>query len=183
MNLRWNPSFLRFEAEFSTDFQGDLAAVKAANFKTDGPPNWVWYSFKAAALNSLRENRPASGLTINSDAKEQYIALWKVEEANAKIKAELATHQKALKKKLKEDKQEVATAFGPQMKMCHLGFMCISAEDLPPYPPSEKTFIPPPLPEKRCFICSVPIYFYETQDPPTCLWCETKVLDKSDQVC
>jgi hypothetical protein len=183
MNLRWNPTFHRFEAEFSTDFQGDLTAVKTAGFRTDGPPGWVWYSLRAAPLNKLRENRPASGLTINADAKEQYVALWKVEEANAKIKAELATHQKTLKKKLKEDKQDEAVASGPQMKMCELGFMCISREDLPPMLPYEKEYKAPPPPDLKCFICQAPIYFYETQNPPTCLWCEKTVLDNVKDVC
>jgi hypothetical protein len=175
MNLRWNPTFRRFEAEF-TDFQGDLEAVKAAGFKTDGPPEWVWYSYKASPLTKLRENRPASGLTITTEAKEQYAPLAAVEANNEKVKAEFAKHKKVLAKKLKEEKEE-----GKATPIPEKGY--IDASDLPPMPPSNQKYNPPPCPKLRCFVCDSPVYFYEKQDPPTCLWCEIKVLDNSTEVC
>ena len=35
---------------------------------------------------------------------------------------------------------------------------------------------PPEAPKLRCCACNEPVYFYEQQEPPMCLWCE-KVLD------
>src|SRR6266403_3443547 len=136
MNLRWNGTYRRFEAEFSTDFNGDLAAVKAAGFKTDGAPGWIWYTYKAGPLTKLREARPASGLTISSEAREQYTCLWAVEEKNAKLKAELTAHNKILKKKLKIEEQE-----GKAMPIPEKGY--IDASDLPPLPPCVHTYTPP----------------------------------------
>jgi hypothetical protein len=184
VNLRWNPTQRRFEAEFE-EFQGDLAAVKAAGFKTDGAPEWIWYTYKAGPLGKLRENRPPSGLTITPEAKEQFASLWAVEQKNAELKAQLAEHTKALKKKLKIEEQDAKASAGPQMKMCAEGYMCLSAEDLPPKPP----FVQPrpqgnPNPDApRCVICKTSVYFYEKQDPPTCLWCEKIVLDNASEVC
>jgi hypothetical protein len=175
VNLKWNASLPRFEAEFS-DFHGDLAAVKAAGFKTDGRPDWIWYSYKAEPLNKLRENRPASGLTITTDAKQQFAALHAVELNNAKVRAEFAEHTKALKKKIKEETHEGMTLVVVPPK----GY--IEASDLPPFTPVCTQFNPPDKPSAVCIICGDPVYFYEKQDPPTCLYCEKIVLDNSDGI-
>lgn len=177
MNLRWNGTLRCFEAEFSSDFQGDLAAVKAAGFRTDGPPDWVWSTTKAEPLNKLRETRPASGLTINSDAKQQFAALHAVELNNAKVKAELAVHKKTLKKKLKVEEVQVTHAVHIPPK----GY--IDASDLAPAQSLCKPFTPSNPPSTVCIICGDPIYFYEKQTPPTCLWCEKIVLDNCVDVC
>lgn len=176
MNLIWNSGLSRFEAEFSTDFNGDLAAVKAAGFKTDGAPLWKWYTYKAGPLGKLRENRPPSGLTISPEAREQFTALWTLEEKNVKLKAELAAHNKVLKKKLKIEEQQ-----GNAIVIPEKGY--IDASDLPPAPPYLSTYTPPPPPETKCIICGGPVYFYEKQDPPTCLWDEKIVLDNDGEVC
>jgi hypothetical protein len=176
MNLRWNVSLSRFEAEFA-DFQGDFAAVKAAGFKTDGPPEWIWHTSKAGPLTKLRLERPASGLTISPDAKLQYTSLWAVESNNARVKAELAGHTKALKKKLKVEVEQVTNAVHIPAK----GYL--DASDIPPVPSILKQFIPPDRPTTLCIVCADPVYFYEKQDPPTCLWCEKIVLDNSVDVC
>ena len=175
MNLKWNASLSRFEAEFS-DFHGDLAAVKAAGFKTDGRPDWIWYTYKAEPLNKLRETRPVSGLTITPDAKQQFAVLYAVEERNAKTKAELAEHTKALKKKIKEETHEGTTLVIVPAK----GY--IEASDLPPFTPICTQFNPPNKPSTVCIICGDPVWFYERQNPPVCLWCEIKVLDNSDGI-
>lgn len=175
MNLRWSGTFRRFEAEFS-DFQGDLAAVKAAGFKPDTSSGaWVWWTAKSAVLTKLRNNKPASGLTITPEAREQYTALAALDAKNAEVKAALQKHQKEQKKTPPKD----------SMKMCDLGFACISKEDLPPMPPFAQ-----PRPQAnldpnamKCIICETPTYFYEKQDPPTCLWCEKIVLDNATEVC
>lgn len=176
MNLRWNSELSRFEAEFSTDFHGDLAAVKAAGFKTEGAPQWVWYTFKAGPLGKLREARPSSGLTISPEAREQFTSLWAIEKKNAEIKAQFAEHSKALKKNLKTQKQD-ATA----TKIPEKGY--IDASDLPPAEAAYTPYVPPPPPTTKCIVCSCPVYFYERQDPPTCLFCEKIVLDNSAEVC
>src|SRR6516164_6336026 len=100
MNLTWNTEKRRFEAKF-TDFQTDLALVKEAGFKTDGPPQWVWYTPKAMVVATLR-GKP--GMTITPEARAQFNLLHPVEEQNAKTKAAMAEHQKALRKTLKKQK-------------------------------------------------------------------------------
>src|SRR5271166_1587642 len=127
MNLRWNSTLNRFEAEFSSDFQGVLAALKAGGFRTDGAPQWIWYSYKAGSLAKLK-GRP--GLAISPEARAQFNALWVVEERNAKVKAELAEHKKALRKKLKIEEQEANAIEIPEK-----GY--IDASDLPPMPTHE----------------------------------------------
>jgi hypothetical protein len=163
----------RFEAEFS-DFGGDLAAVKACGFKTDGPPMWVWYTQKVTVINKLRENRPASGLTITPDAKAHYTTMAVSEEANAKVKAQAAQIRKEQQKVLKEAEEK------SELIIPEKGY--IGAEDLPLMPLSEKHYVPPPPPETLCIVCQTPVYFYELQNPPTCLWCEINVLDNSSEI-
>ena len=174
MNLRWNSELRRFEAEFE-EFNGDLQAVKSAGFKTDGAPQWIWYTYKAGPLGKLREARPSSGLTISQEAREQFTILWAVEQKNAEMKAQLAEHNKTLKKKLKIEEQE-----GNALVIPEKGYL--DASDYPLMPPHPTAYIPPPPPTTKCIVCAVPVYFYEKQDPPTCLWCETTVLDP-DEVC
>src|SRR5271165_5837314 len=105
MNLRYANS--RFEAEFSQDFQGDLAAVKSAGFKYDSSTGYpVWHTIKMPVLLKLRENRPASGITINPDALEIF-KLWKeAHEKNEVIKAEVRKLDKERKKAAKEKEKE-----------------------------------------------------------------------------
>lgn len=170
MNLRWNGAQSRFEAEFQ-DFHGDLAAVKAAGFRTDGAPEWIWYTYKAGPLSKLKNQRPASGLTISPEAREQYTCLSQMEEKNAALKKEVAAHTKLLKKSLLK--------IGKSMP--EKGY--IEASDLPPAPPYAHKYVPPPPPEIKCVVCSDPVYFYERQDPPICFWCEIITLDNSTDVC
>jgi hypothetical protein len=178
VNLRWDASFQRFIAEFS-DFNQDLAAVKAAGFKTEGAPQWIWHSYKAEPLHKLKGT---PGLTITPEARKQYTALWAVEENNAKVKAELASHKKALQKKLKIEKADIENP-PIALKMCELGFMAVSTADLPAMPPFESKYTPASPPELKCIICAAPVYFYEKQDPPVCLWDEKIVLDNISEVC
>lgn len=175
MNLRWNSVQRRFEAEFSSDFNGDLAAVKAAGFKTDGAPLWTWHTSKAGPLTKLRTLRPGL-LTISPEARAQYTPMAAMEEKNAEIKAEARKHDKVRKKKQKVVEQ-VEYAFDIPEK----GYLDV--EDLPPMPPFVHTFVPPPPPDTKCIICGAPVYFYEKQDPLTCLYCEKIVLDIVDEVC
>jgi hypothetical protein len=174
VNLRWNG---RFEAEFSADFQGDLAAVKAAGFKPDTTSGaWVWWTAKASVLGKLRENRPASGLTIAADAKAHYASIAEMEAKNSKIKAEAKEYTKSVKKKRDVTEQIKHAPVIPAK-----GY--IDKEDLSPQPPQVNKYVPPPPPDTKCIICGAPVYFYELQNPPVCMWDEKIVLDKSDDVC
>ncbi len=181
MHLKWSQFERRFEAELShNNFQEDLEGVKAAGFKSTGPPTWVWYSLKAMPLKWLRENRPPV-LTIEAGARTEYERLLPVEENNARLKTELQAHKKALKKTLDREKRqgELITLVIPEK-----GY--ISAEDLPPMLPSEKQYVPPPPPNVLCFVCRSPVYPYEYTEGienPACLWCQKKVLDFCDEVC
>lgn len=189
MNFRWNADYRRFEVEFQ-NFTLEQPLIKAAGFKTDGPPAWVWYSYKSEPLTKLREtflkapnadvNRP-SNLTISPEARTEYAALKVVEDRNAATKAQFAEQKKVLKKKLKEDKQDAAQ---PGMYMDEeLGFMCVLVEPKAVIRLSE--YVPPPPPNITCFICSVPVYSYEYGEgqKPSCMWCQKEVLDNAVNVC
>jgi len=92
------------------------------------------------------------------------------------LKAQLAEHNKTLKKALKIAEQDANAIVIPEK-----GY--IDASDLSPRPPSPRQYVPPSPPETKCFICQDPVYFYEKQDPPTCFWCEIKVLDSEEGIC
>ncbi len=169
MNIAYNITAARFEAQFSTDFQGDLAAVKAAKFRCDGPPSWLWWTVKLDALNALRENKPASGLTIDNAAFPYYTRLVEMETANAAARAKFAPiKEKQVKAKKERKKREDKERTYTTVVIPEKGY--IGVEDLSPQPPSEKPYIPPAPPETRCFMCQQPTYFYEL--PDLCLYCE-----------
>lgn len=176
MNIRHNSG--SFEAEFTTDFHGDLAAVKAAGFRTTGPPSWTWWTTKLTVLNKLRENKPASGLTIAEDAYQAYLRLSEIEAKNAEVRKQFApikAEQDKVKKERK--KKEIHDLIYIEVKIpSKLGsdFDYIGAEDLPPTAPFEfKNPIPAHL-GPWCHVCVAPVYFYELQNPPTCLFCENR---------
>lgn len=177
MNLNWNTELRRFEVQFH-DFQDEQPRVKAAGFKTDGPPAWIWYSFKSEPLTKLRENRPAT-LTISPEARAEYAKLKEVEDRNAAVKAQLAEHKKALKKKLKADKQD---AMQPDEYLDDAGFVCLKVA--PGLPFTSQMPPPPPHPETTCFICGNPVYWYEygESQKPSCLYCQKIVLDGFEEV-
>lgn len=186
MNLIYNAQYGRFEAQFTTDFNGDLAAVKAAGFKCDGPPGWTWWTLKLASLNKLRENKPISGLTINESAFQQYTHLSEMEAKNETARqafAPIKDEQKKVKKQRK--KQEQIERVYHNVVIPHKPgelYDFIGAEDLPPMPPFEFKNLPPPWTGPRCAYCRQPVYPYEKQEPiPTCIWCE-KSLDNNRQV-
>ncbi len=170
MNIRYNAAFRRYEAEFTSDFNGDLSAVKNAGFKTDGPPAWVWYTAKIPVLNKLREHKPVSGLTITPDALEVYKVQAEQEARKAELKKQFSVLEKKAKKERKDKEQEAATS---TLFNIPEGQIWIGPEDLPPKPPFVSE-LPVPVPHKGpwCHVCGQPVYLYELQEPPTCLWCE-----------
>jgi len=173
MNIHHDTT-LGFIAQFSTDFNGDLNAVKTAGFRTTGPPQWFWYTSKLVALNKLRENKPVSGLTISEEAYTAYMRLSEIEARNAEARKLFAPiKEKQAKAKKERKKQElkdrtyttIVIPEKPGQDYDHIG-----AEDLPPIPPRENAYVPPPPPTTVCFMCLQPTYFYELAD--LCLWCE-----------
>jgi hypothetical protein len=181
MNLSWNPSLRRFEVQFQ-DFGEEQPLVKASGFKTDGPPNWVWYSIKSEPLTALREKRRPTVLTIDSAAKTEYLALKKIEDLNASTKALIKEQKKALKKKLENDRQDKLKPgeyFDPVLQCT---FLIVEPK---PFVSEKNPYAPPPPPETTCFICDTPVHSYEYGEgqPPACMWCSKIVLDKSEEVC
>ena len=178
MNIRWDTAESIFVAEFSSDFAGDLDAVKAAGFRTFGPPTWIWYapSPSIKALNRLRENRPASGLTITPEALNIYKPLAVIEEQNTNTRKQLAEAKKQLKKERKEsEKEETSAAFAGLTEEK----WWIGAEDLPPWSEIAPKAAPEAIWEgPRCVVCQQPVYSYEYPEIPVCLWC-SKVSVKS----
>jgi hypothetical protein len=164
MRLIWNSKEGCFEAEFQ-NFQTDLDAVKAAGFKTTGPPEWKWYTCKIEPLDKLRENRPASGLTILEDALDAY----------NRIKREKAAKD-ALLAELKAAKKENPNSTGIKLiyEMCEQGFKCVQVEGAGI---GKAEYVPLVWSGPRCVICKDPVYFYEKQEPPTCGWCEGQLDD------
>lgn len=171
MRIRYNEAMRRFEAEFTSDFNGDLSAVKEAGFKTDGPTSgWIWWTAKIPVLNKLRENKPASGLTITDEAYNVYVVLAERERKNAEAKAEFQKLDKVAKKERKQKEQEEATT---SLFSIPEGKLWLDAEDLPPKSPFVSS-LPKPVAIQgpKCHVCGETVAFYELQDPPTCLWCE-----------
>jgi hypothetical protein len=164
VNLRWNP-IGRFEAEFSSDFQGDLDAVKLAKFKTDGPPGWVWHTNKIDVINRLRKNKPQSGLSIYPQALQVYEQLKTQHDKNIEVKKQFKKAQLALK-----NSQEAAE--GVQILQ---GKMFITKDDLPPMPPRVSDYVSPPPPDLKCLDCQDPVYWWEYPEIPRCLWCQIQL--------
>lgn len=175
MNLLWNPTERRFEAQFH-DFASEQPLVKKVGFRTDGPPAWVWYSVKAEPLAKLRENRPAI-LTITPEARAEYTRLHDQELKHAEMKAKLKAAAKELKKKLKQDAVSAEEYFDQE-----LGFVCLKVA--PKQMPRIQSFdrINRNLTSDKCIICGSNLYAYEWDPagPRVCLWCQKIVLDNSE---
>jgi hypothetical protein len=173
MRVIWDPTAQVFIAEFTQDFQGDLDAVKAAGFRPLGcPPPWIWHapSPGVKALNRLREKRPVSGLTITQEALAVYKPLALQEEQNAAIKKQLADFKKGAKKERKKKDEEAQSR--EVLAGASDAKWWIDTSDLPPLPPYTPSYVVPAPPSLKCVVCAQPVYFYEQQVPPTCLWCE-----------
>jgi hypothetical protein len=161
----------RFEAQLSPGehWQPDMEACKAAGFKTDGPPTWTWAAVKAAPLVKLRENRPPSGLSVTPEAFSKFQAMSQEEEKNAALLLTLKDAKKKIRKVQEIEQRE--SALPDYWKKGEFG-----REDLPPEVIARSKSLldwkRPKPPKETCINCDGPVYFYEQQDPPMCLWCE-----------
>jgi hypothetical protein len=168
MRVVWDSNEFRFLAELTPGdlWREDMEAVKAAGFKTTGPPSWEWYCFKASCLNKLRKNKPKSGVVLTELAFEKYKQINQREEQKAALKKEFEKAKKEAKKSEKSAACDtyVDPLWGP----------CIVVK--PADKPFANLFVPPAPPKELCMICDEPIYFYEHL---VCLWCEKEVENSS----
>jgi len=193
MRIVWNSLDNQFEAELQSgpNWQADQTAAQSAGFHCDGPPTWKWHTAKIEPLKKLRENRPPE-LTITQEALEQFQKMSAQANANAEVLAKLEEFKKQQKASKKKEKQEHAQAVvageaeydeeidGP-IPEYWIGKEFITRDDLPQEVIDRVTSQTKPFyiepPHKQCVLCDGPVYFYEKQDPPTCLSCEME-LDK-----
>lgn len=175
MNIRWNITEKRFEAEF-VDFQGDLATVKAAGFKTSGPPEWLWFTTNVVVLNKLRKNRPASDLEIYPEALAIYNTLNEQFEQTKKIKKELA-RQRLLARQQKISQPEPVLDETGEIDWSKTKWW-IGKEDLPAPPEFKFSVAITPPPDLKCRDCGSPVYDFEYPEIPQCLWCN-KLADEA----
>jgi len=173
MLIDYNPVSHLFVAQFSQDFQGDLDACKAAKFMTSGPPDWTWYAPPPGlpALERIRKNKPASGLTITDAAYLVYQRLADIKAKNDEVK-------KLMKKAQAEAKKTPDKT--PDAPDHDCGEHCwIGPKDLPPEPPYVSPYPKSIPPDLKCYVCQTFVYeeYMLTEPFPVCLWCE-KVLDK-----
>lgn len=162
MRIIWSETESVFVAEFSSDFAGDLDAVKQAGFRTFGAPEWLWYAPPpgVAALSRLQKNRPKSGLVITEVAFQKYNLLKeqfdkKVEFKKTFKKLQHVADQDSVKRPTYKDENGIVS------------FVVEPVDE-------EFTwkFSPPALPDQWCFVCGDPVYDYEGTD--LCLWCAEK---------
>lgn len=122
-----------------------------------------------------------------------YMRLSEIEARNAEARKLFApVKEKQVKEKKERRKREiknlkyVTVVIPPKPGQ---DYDHIAAADLPPMPPFEQKHKPAPHPGPWCAYCRAPVYFYEKQEPPTCLWCEAQfdaakiVLDTSKVPC
>jgi hypothetical protein len=175
MNIRYTLG--RFEAEFSSDFQNDLDAVKGAGFKPDtSTGRWVWWTSKIAVIEKLKKKRPLSGLTATPEAAEAIRTFTEIEERNRPIREAAEKLKKEQKKKQKADQQEEVATHLVNIPDGKIG---IGPEDLPYKAPYVSTFVKPSPPDLRCSFCQDPVYegLERTIPFPVCMWCEKTLLD------
>jgi hypothetical protein len=170
MRIIWNPAETRFEAELTPGpmWVSDKDSVSQAGFRCTGPPGWTWFCTKSSILSGLQQCRPQSGLTITPEALERYKALRIVEDANAAVKAQLETARKALKKEQKFQ-AEIEQPTAAETEHGEFDYLRIESGESRIW---TQQYAPPAPPAMLCRLCQTPIYFYECQEPPTCLDCE-----------
>ncbi len=163
MRIVWDQNESRFLVELTPGelWREDMEAVKAAGFRTTGPPDWKWYATKATSLNKLRDKRPSSGLTLTEVALQKYQILNHVEQQKLDLRKKFKEAQKQAKKQ--EKIEEVKTYFDDELQIT-----CTLVE------PSKTIFVSkhvaPVAPTNLCIVCGEPVYYIDY--PDICLWCD-----------
>lgn len=180
MLITYNLATSRFELvlQSGANWNAEMELAKSVGFKCDGPPSWTWATLRATVVNKLKQNRPTV-LEITPQALEEFNKALPQEQENEKIIEQVKTLKKAQRKQEKREQHvaELVTSIPEYWK----GKDEIGQEDLPQDvidKCNKKTeFIIPVAPILKCQYCHEPVYYYEIQDPPTCVWCEVQ-LDK-----
>jgi hypothetical protein len=166
MRVIWDDKDNRFLAELTPgeQWREDMEAVKAAGFKTDGPPAWSWHTTKASVLNKLRENRPKSGLVLTEVALTHYQTINQKEEEKTALKKQFKQAQKLAKKT--EKFPERKTYFDEELQIT-----CLFVE------PKTTEFTMPKISTvtsaDRCMVCEDPLYCYDYN--LICIWCKKEL--------
>jgi hypothetical protein len=170
VRIIWNSVENRFEAELTPGplWSQDKDAASQAKFSCTGPPAWIWYTVKPSVLTALQANRPTSGLTITPEALQNYQRLKAQSDANAAVRAQLEIAKKAQKK---ARKYAAEMAVPGETDVEHGEFTYLRVEPRESRIWADK-YTPPVPPSLHCHVCQTPVYFYECQNPPTCLNCE-----------
>lgn len=142
MRIIWSDAHKRFELENCTYDEREFPGT--AGWKFDGDTR-SWWTMLPATVIALRGQKPPSGLSITQSAFGR-----------------ITDQLDAPAKKARKAKKEPAQRGSKMARTIPEGLI------VPPIP----RFARPKPPELCCRICSEPVYFYETQNPPTCLWCE-----------
>jgi hypothetical protein len=171
MNLRYNAMLGRFETTSLNSVETEI--LKGAGFKTDGPPSWVWHTGKVPVIQKLRANKPASGLTIDDDARAVYVSMEENFNKNAAIKAEARKISQAQKKEAKLAEQTLPDPPDDCPMDGTLPPCIFAGKELKRSEELSEPYKAPPHPGPWCVLCKVPVYFYEMLAPwALCLWCE-----------
>lgn len=166
MRIYWHEEKKVFAVEFH-DFQSDLDAVKSAGFRTFGPPEWIWYAPPPGVnpLNRLRENKPASGLTLTEVAFNKYKTASEKLEQKTALKKQFQDAQKKAKKESKDPEISGLT----EIVIPEKGY--INQSDLPPFKSTWKPFVFP-KPDSVCVVCGDYLYLPLPDYPDICSWCD-----------
>jgi hypothetical protein len=174
--ITYNPNEHRFELvlQSGAPWQAEMQLAQSAGFKCDGPPSWTWATMKALTVAKLKENRPAI-LEITPQALEEFNKLISQEQENQKIIDQVKELKKEQRKR--EKKQERIEELLTSIPTYWQGKDEIGVEDLPQSVierarKREIVLDKSITPDLKCQYCHEPIYYYETQEPPTCIWCE-----------
>jgi hypothetical protein len=177
MLITYNPDSHRFELTLQSgqQWQAEMECAKGAGFKCDGPPTRAWATMKALIVAKLRENRPQV-LEITPQALEEFNKSLPQEQENQKIIDQVKVLKKEQRKR--EAKQAHVEELLSNVPVYWQGKDEIGREDLPAdviERCSQKIpFDRPAPPVLLCLHCNEPVYSYERQDPPTCIWCEAE---------
>jgi hypothetical protein len=171
MNIRYNAMLGRFETESLNS--AETGILKAAGFKTEGPPSWVWHTSKVPVIQKIRANKPASGLTIDDDARAMYLNMEENFNKNAAIKAEARKISQAQKKEAKLTTKALPESPDDCPMDGTLPPCIFAGKELKPLVEFKSPFTPTTHPGPWCVSCQAPVYFYEMLAPwALCIWCE-----------